>query len=488
MRNPLPRAVVAVLVLSCACHANNKFESKDTGAPMDDDPADEADTADTAEPDEDCDDETPVALYLSPDDSNSMSSPVILREAVLAGWASLRSVPLRTWEFMNYYTFPYDPAPYEELAVNAALLTGDDTLGSDTWTLQIGVSSPSIPAEARAPMDVTFVLDTSGSMSGHPIEMLQASCRAIARSLRSGDTVSMVTWDVDQRYVLDSHPVDGPGDAVLLDAIDRLEAGGTTDLESGLEAGYRLASKNWDPTHINRLVLISDGGANVGVTDEDIIARHAGSNDEDGIYLVGVGVGTVDTYNDLLMDTVTDVGKGASVFIPSEEEAARVFVDDFMSTMAIAARDVAVRVDLPPGFKIVRFSGEEISTDPREVEPQHIAPDDAVVFYQTLETCAPEAVTPETEITVTVHYRDAITFEERSTTRTWSFGELASADPALLWKGAAVYAYAESVKALAFHGDREAIGQALDILSVARDANPGDTELDEIAVVLEELE
>ena len=98
-----------------------------------------------------------------------------------------------------------------------------------------------------------------------------------------------------------------------------------------------------------------------------------------------IGVGDPSTYSDLLMDRVTDVGRGASVFIPHADE----FRGRFIETMSVAARDVQIRYDLPVGLYIVRFSGEAFSTDPREIEPQHVAPSDAVVLHQQLNTpCA----------------------------------------------------------------------------------------------------
>jgi Ca-activated chloride channel homolog len=261
-------------------------------------------------------------------------------------------------------------------------------------------------------MNITLVLDESGSMSGEPIRMLEESCRAIAANLRPGDVISMVTWDTENAVILEGYEVSGPNDPQLMSAIDALEASGGTDLHGGLVAGYDLASQVYDPSRINRIVLISDGGANVGVTDEELITEKAGANDEDGIYMVGVGVGLGTRYNDALMDTVTDIGKGASVFITSEEEAWKVFGEDFVNTLAVSARDVQVQLDMPPGFEIVTFSGAEYSDDPSEVEPQHIPPNDAMVFHQSIATCAPELATPDAEITVTARFKHGVTFEQ----------------------------------------------------------------------------
>src|SRR5690606_8008244 len=175
--------------------------------------------------------------------------------------------------------------------------------------------------------NVTLVLDTSGSMAGRPIELLEQTCLAIASQLREGDTVSVVEWDTENVWTLGGYPVTGPNDSTLIDVIDSLEAGGGTDLNGGLVSGYQLAQQVYDNEMLNRLVLISDGGANVGVTSVELIAQNAQYGGSDGIYLVGVGVGSGSAYNDRLMDEVTDGGKGAAVFIPDADEARQVCGD-----------------------------------------------------------------------------------------------------------------------------------------------------------------
>jgi Ca-activated chloride channel family protein len=335
-------------------------------------------------------------------------------------------------------------------------------------------------------MNVTLVLDESGSMSGLPMDLLKETSRALAASLRAGDKVSMVTWDVENAVVLGSYAVDGPSDPVLLAKINALNAGGGTNLEGGLAAGYDLAQQTYDAERINRIVLISDGGANVGITDEEMIGEHAKDNNAEGIYMVGVGVGEAN-YNDTLMDAVTDAGKGASVFVPDEEEAWKIFGDDFVNTMSVAARDVQVRIDLPPGFKFITFSGEEMSEDPEEVEPQNIAPNDSMIFHQTISSCAPQLLDDASEFTVTVTYKDAITFGESEISDTLKFSDLLLVAAPQLHKGRALFAYTEAIKAIK-KGDGEVeVAYALSIVDEAETHVPGDPDLAEIRAVLEAL-
>ncbi len=429
-----------------------------------------------------------VRLFLSPDDSNSMSSPVQARAALLSEWASLAQVAIRPWEFLNYYRIAYPAAPAGSLGVHAAMVISSDEAEGE-YLLQIGVASPLATVAARPPMNLTFVLDTSGSMDGAPLQALQASCRAIAENLVEGDVVSLVTWNTANAIVLANHPVGGANDAALLSAIDGLWADGGTDLHGGLVAGYELAAQAHRPGVVSRVILISDGGANVGVTDVDTIAQHAGAENQDGIYMVGVGVGTAESYNDTLMDIVTDAGKGASVFVPDASEAARVFGERFVSTMAIAARDVRVELELPPGFEIVRFSGEEYSADPSEIEPQHLAPDDAMVFHQRIRTCAPQDVSPEDPVTITIRWADPVSFAVQEQVLDTTIGELLAADSALLLEGAAIFEYATALQAMQ-QSEVDADGaleRARVALFRARAAAPEDPDLQEISTVLASL-
>lgn len=453
---------------------------------------DDDDDATPPDPDEDpeaidppaeCDTSEEVSLFLSPDDSNSMSSPVQAREAALDGFSALTAVPIRPWEFMNYYSFDYPPAESGQVVVTPSLVADPELPG--VYTMQIAVTSEHVNEADRQPMSITLVLDESGSMGGHAMEMQKASCRAIAGSLQEGDKVSIVTWDTENQTVLAAHDVTGPNDPTLLAAIENLEAGGGTDLHGGLTAGYELAQQTFEVGRINRIVLISDGGANAGVTDINTIAANSDKNGEEGIYMVGVGVGDATTYNDMLMDEVTDAGKGASVFINDDAEAQRIFGRDFINTFSVAARDVQVRMDLPAGFSVTRFSGEEINTDPEQVEPQHLAMNDSMIFHQQIETCAPDLVSDETPITVAVVYDDARTYQSREVEVQTTFGELLREVDARHLKGAAVFSYAEALQAKKT-GEAD-ITAALEALIKAEEANPEDPELAEIRAVLQTL-
>ena len=331
-------------------------------------------------------------------------------------------------------------------------------------------------------MNLTLVVDTSCSMTGAPLTQAKTSCRAIASSLKAGDVFSMVTWSTDQNEVLGGHAVTQPGDPTILEACDGMQSDGGTNLNAGLRAGYALALDHHLANAINRVVLVSDGGANVGETDAEIIAENASFRDADGIYMAGLGVGTATTYHDDLMDRVTDIGRGAAVFVPDADEAERMFQGRFLEVFDVAARAVEVRLDLPEDFEIVRFSGEEKSTNRAEVEPQHLAPNDAMVFFQHIRT--PCETTPDdTPLTVVVEYEPALGGDRVQIERSFTFGELLAQATPHLSRGAAVFTYAEALQEPSEANRNEAYRA----LSRAEEAYPGDAELAEIRATLDLL-
>jgi Ca-activated chloride channel homolog len=416
----------------------------------------------------------PLVLYVSADDSNSMSSPIVAREMIRKGAFPTNSI--RTYEFLNYYRIGYAAPESGTVALIPQLEAGAE---AGQYDMQLGVRAFD-PVTPRRPITVTFVLDTSGSMTGAGIERERAAVKAIAASLGKGDIVSMVTWNTSNNVVMSGHSVSGPNDAVLVATAESLEASGGTDLNSGLTSGYELAKKHYGAERMNRVVLISDGGANVGVTDEDIIAEHSKDADKEGIYLVGVGTGPADGYNDTLMDVVTDKGRGAYVYLDSIEEATHVFTDRFDEVMEVAARGVQVELTLPWYLQMYQFFGEEYSTDPNEIEPQHLAPGDAMIFNQVLAACDPSVVDVSDKIGIVARWQVPIVYQQKEIKMEISLKDLLAGPMGELRKGKAIVAYAEALK----DGGTEAL-HAAHAAVIAANTSKIDPELAEIVMLLE---
>lgn len=389
-----------------------------------------------------------VSFYMSSDDSNSMASPVIARELLRAGIAPIPE-QIRTYEFLNYYNAHYEAPPAGTLGVHVELQNTalSSTVPQARYRLQVGVQAPAVP---RVPLVLTFVVDASGSLIGQGIERERAVLLALAKQLQPGDTVNVVTWANENNVLLESYKAAGTeaDKAKLTSVVSSLVPGGGSDLHAGLVKGYELAAKHFDPEKLNRVVLLSDGGANLGVVDRDLIAQAAEDADAQGIYLVGIGVGPANGYSDTLMDLVTDAGRGAYVYIDGPDEAEAVFTGRFDEVMNVAARDVRIRVDLPEYMEIENFYGEEYSTDPDTIEPQHLAPGDSMVLNQTL-FVAKDVGTMCTldQVTVSVTWQTPITREPRQAPLfEASLGELLQDPSPQALKASAVIAYAEALK------------------------------------------
>jgi Ca-activated chloride channel family protein len=245
-----------------------------------------------------------------------------------------------------------------------------------------------------------------------------------------------------------------------------LEPGGSTDLHAGLVLGYELARHNYRTGWLNRVVLVSDGQANTGITDSEIISSAANEMEGEGIYLVGVGCG--DGYNDTLMDDVTDAGRGAYVFIDRESEARRMFVDRFLQTMEVAVRDVRVELTLPGVFRIEEFHGEEYSANPAEVDPQHLAPDDAMVFHQLLRAADPARVYADDEIRVHVTYDDQAGATARSVTIASKLQDLVDTPAPTMRKADAIVVYAQALMRISVALERAESDVAIQLCEAAR--------------------
>ena len=466
------RTGLPIVGLCCACHSLGEdsgytdahYVGDDSGLNVYNEDGEKVDVTD------DCKGAVAKPLYISPDDSNSTASPVLVRE--FGGQA-----PVRVWEFLNYYTFDYAPAPAGSVSVDLQLRPTDDP---ELYDFQIGLASEGMSADERPPMNLVFSIDGSGSMSGKPTSLVKEALRSIASVLEAGDVVSAVSWNTSNSVLLREREVAGPDDPQLLSMIDGLDADGATDLSSGLQKAYELASDRYDPARINRVLLLSDGGANVGETDADLIGSHAEDADGAGIYMVGVGIGG-GSYNDGLMDVVTDLGKGASLFVPSSAEAHKMLADRFVSTVGVAARDVQVELDLPAELTVVQFSGEEKSTNKKEIEPQHLAPNDAMVFYHQLEACEAEAISDDLVVRVVATWIDPITLEERTAETSATIGQLLAGPDRQLRKGSATYWTAKSL----YDGESESRARAVSALEAAHGAAPDDDELDELEAMLD---
>lgn len=264
------------------------------------------------------------------------------RDATLNGM-SIDPREVRTEEFVNYFDQDY-PTPEAGLgiSIDATALP----FRPEHRLVRVGIAGAEASSDSRADADLALVVDCSGSMGeAGKMETTKAALRTLVSSLRSTDRVAMVCYSTVADVVLEPTPVSEREG--ILAAVDRLEPRDSTNAAAGLALGYDLALSMRTEGRMTRVVLISDGVANVGETDPDGILARISTQAKAGINLISVGVG-ITTYNDHLLEQLADQGDGWHVYLDSDAEAERVFATGLTGSLVVAATDARAQVEFDP--------------------------------------------------------------------------------------------------------------------------------------------
>ncbi len=283
--------------------------------------------------------------------------------SVARRWIEEGSLPpiesVRPEEWINAFDYGYDDARNGlEISVDA----GPSPFETDNYLVRIGVQGEIVDEAERRPAALTFVIDTSGSMDRDDrLGLVKESLAILVDQLQSDDTVAIVTYSDRSGIVL--RPTPASDRNTILDAIDELGPGGSTNLEAGLREGYDLARDAFREDGINRVVLASDGVANVGVTDPDQLARMIRNDADAGINLVTVGFG-MGNFNDTTMEQLADQGDGFYAYVDTEDEAERLFEDELTSTLLTVAKDAKIQVefneDVVDSYRLIGFENRGV--------------------------------------------------------------------------------------------------------------------------------
>jgi len=252
---------------------------------------------------------------------------------------------VRLEEFINYFDLSYAPPKKDTFAIHVD--AGPAPLGNEELKLvRIGIKGKEIESDERKRANLTFVIDVSGSMDrDNRIGLVKRSLKMLVNQLEPTDRIGIVVYGSTARTVL--KPTSVEDEDAILDAIDGLQIEGATNAEAGLLEGYQMASKLFEKDAINRVILCSDGVANVGKTGpEDIldtVQDYAGQS----IYLSTFGFG-MDNYNDVLMEQLADKGNGTYAYIDDIDESRKVFREQLTSTLQTIAKDAKIQVDFDP--------------------------------------------------------------------------------------------------------------------------------------------
>jgi Ca-activated chloride channel family protein len=252
---------------------------------------------------------------------------------------------VRLEEFVNSFDYGYESPTNDAFAIH---VDGAPSpfVGSRSILLRIGIQAREVPAESRAPIALTFVIDTSGSMASEGrLELVKHALALLVSRLRPDDSVAVVRFGNDASVVLNPTSVAEP--RAILDAIGSLWTDGSTNAQAGLELGYDLAALAARPGVTSRVVLASDGVANTGLTDADSILARIDRGVDAGIDLVSIGVG-MGNFNDALLEQLANRGNGFYSYINDRREAERVFGSELTGTLETVARDARLQVEFRP--------------------------------------------------------------------------------------------------------------------------------------------
>ena len=253
---------------------------------------------------------------------------------------------IRPEEIINYFDYAY-PLPDDADAPFAATTTiTDNPWNADTQLMHIGIQGYDIVPDERPRANLVFLIDVSGSM-GTPDKLplaLQA-LRMMLGEMDDDDTISIVVYASASGVVLEPTPVSERGRIEA--ALETLSAGGSTAGGEGLRLAYAMAERNLDEDAVNRVIMVTDGDFNVGITQDERLEDFVARKRDSGVYLSVMGFGR-GNYNDALMQTIAQAGNGTAGYIDTLQEARRLLVEEASSTLFPIANDVKIQVEFNP--------------------------------------------------------------------------------------------------------------------------------------------
>lgn len=355
------------------------------------------------------------------------ASYTMMRRFVHDGYLP-NSDSVRVEEYINFFEQDYAPPTAGAFAIH---LEGAPSPYADKYHLvRVGLQGYEIAPEDRKDVVLTFVVDVSGSMDQeNRLELVKDALELLVDELRPTDEVGLVVYGSQARVILEPTPVSDKRE--ITRAIRKLRPEGSTNAEEGLVTAYQMASEYFNPQAINRVILCSDGVANVGRTGPNSILAQIEEYAEEDIYLTTVGFG-MGNYNDVLMEQLADAGDGFYAYVDDLKEAERVFVHDLTATLQVIARDAKIQVDFNPAvvrsYRLIGYENRAVAdedfrndaVDAGEIGVGH----SVTALYEV--KLQPDAPAQQPALTVYVRYEDPDTGEVTEISRMIAPSEFAA--------------------------------------------------------------
>jgi Ca-activated chloride channel family protein len=285
--------------------------------------------------------EDPVSTFSIDVDTASYA---VVRSSLMDGRLPPKDA-VRVEEMVNY--FPYDyPAPTDDAAFRPTVSVSATPWNPDTKLVQIALQGALPDVAQRPPLNLVFLIDTSGSMDApDKLPLLKQSFALMLGQLRAEDNVAIVTYAGSAGQAL--APTPAGERATILAALDNLAAGGSTAGQAGLQQAYATAQAMHQDGDVSRVILATDGDFNVGLSDPQALREYISDKREDGTYLsvLGFGRGNLD---DAAMQALAQNGNGTAAYIDTLSEAQKVLVDQLTGALFAIANDVKIQVEFNP--------------------------------------------------------------------------------------------------------------------------------------------
>jgi Ca-activated chloride channel family protein len=252
---------------------------------------------------------------------------------------------VRIEELLNYFTYDYAP-PTGPHPFAAHIEVAGCPWAPEHRLVRVGLKGRELKADKRPPSNFVFLIDVSGSMGpAARLPLIKQSLRQLVKRMTEDDRVAMVVYASSSGTVLES--TSAVHKERILSAIDRLEAGGSTNGGEGIQRAYDLAAANFIKGGVNRVLLCTDGDFNVGITDRGQLLKLIEEKAKSGVFLTTLGVGD-DNFKDATLQQLADKGNGNYHYLDTVAEGHKVLVEQMNATLVTIAKDVKIQIEFNP--------------------------------------------------------------------------------------------------------------------------------------------
>ena len=268
---------------------------------------------------------------------------------------------VRIEELVNYFSYDYEAPIGQPFSVNSEV--GACPWNQDHMLVSIGLQGQIIDQSETPARNLVFLLDVSGSMNNpDKLPLLKKGLALLVENLRPEDRVSIVVYAGASGVVLE--PTSGNRQDRILEALEQLQAGGSTNGGAGISLAYELAEKTFIEDGINRVILATDGDFNVGPSSRGELVRLIEDKRKSGVFLSVLGFGTGNV-KDSSMEQLADKGNGNYAYIDSIFEAKKVLVEEAGSTLVTIAKDVKLQVEFNPrevgSYRLIGYENRKLA-------------------------------------------------------------------------------------------------------------------------------